>query len=165
MEELNIIRNAVRCFYIKDNQVLALKLNDRNSKPGYFDIPGGKIEDNETMEQAVIREYEEETGLTVTNPIYRGVINVVFPKGTFKLNTFIVDNYSGVMRTAEDHVPSLFDIDEILNSDKRFACTLMLEPFFRKILLDRSKLFELTVYTTEEEIVSKVIFEIKKITI
>jgi 8-oxo-dGTP diphosphatase len=161
MEELNIIRNDTRCFYIKDNQVLALKLNEQNNKPGFFDIPGGKIEDNETMEQAVIREYAEETGLTITNPIYRGVINVVFPSGTFKLNTFIIDSYSGIMRTAENHVPSLFNIDEIINSDKRFACTLMLEPYFRKVLLDRTKTFELTVYTNEEEVVSKVIFEIK----
>ena len=161
MEQLNIIRNDTRCFYIKDNKVIALKLNENNKNAGFWDIPGGKIEDNETMEEAVIREFKEEAGLDITNPIYRGIIYVVFPRGTFKLNIFIVDNYNGIPNTVENHVPDLYDIDDILYSDKRYACTLMLDPFFRKILLDRTKTFEMIVHTSEKEAISKVEFEIK----
>lgn len=82
-ERLNIIRNAVRCFYINNNQVLCLKTKDTNLKPGYLDVPGGKIEENETMEQTVIREFKEETGLDIENPTYRGIIIVVLPKKNF----------------------------------------------------------------------------------
>ena len=162
-DSLNIIRNAVRCFYIKDNKVIALKTKETNLKPGFFDIPGGKIENNETMEEAVIREYKEETGLNIENPIYRGVINVVFPRGTYKLNTFIVNNFMGDLQETDEHIPNLLDIDTIIKAKKRFACTIMLEPSFLKILLDKSKSIELTVYTSEEEIISRIIFDIKNL--
>jgi 8-oxo-dGTP diphosphatase len=160
---LNIIRNAVRCFYIKDNKVIGLKTKETNIKPGFFDIPGGKIEDGETMEEAAIREYKEETGLNIENPIYRGIINVVFPKGTYRLNTFIVNSFSGELQETEEHISDLLDIDTILKAEKRFACTVMLEPSFLKILLDKTKTFELTIFTSEEEEISKIIFDIKNL--
>lgn len=160
-EKLNFIRNAVRCFYIKDNKVICLKTKDTNLKPGFIDIPGGKIEENETMEQAVIREFKEETGLDINNPTYRGVINIVFPHGAYKLNTFIVDNYCGEMKETEEHVPALMNIEEILKFDKRFGCVVMLEPSFLKVLLDEKKTFELTIHTSDKEIINKIYFEIK----
>lgn len=161
MEQFNIIRNAVRCFCIKDNKVIALKLNENNKNSGFWDIPGGKIEDNETMEEAAIREFKEEAGLDITNPIYRGVIYVVFPRGTLQLNILIVDDYKGIPNTTENHVPGLYNIDDILYADKRYACTLILDPFYRKVLLDRTKTFEMIVHSSNEEVVSKVEFEIK----
>lgn len=160
-EPLNIIRNTVRCFYIKDNKVICLKTKDTNLKPGFIDIPGGKIEDNETMEQAVIREFKEETGLDIINPVHRGVINIVFPKGAYKLDTFIVDNYSGEMKETEEHIPTLMNIDDVFKNDKRFGCVVMLEPTFLNVLSDKTKTFELTIYTSEEEIINKIYFDIK----
>lgn len=62
------IRNAVRCFLIKDNKIVCIK--HKINRIGYFDIPGGKIEDGETEKEAVIREFKEESGLIIMNPIY-----------------------------------------------------------------------------------------------
>lgn len=122
------------------------------------------IQNNETMEQAVIREYKEETGVDIKNPIYREIINVVFPKGTHKLNTFIIDKFDGKLQETEKHISYLLDIGTVINSEKRFACTIMLEPSFIKVLLDKNKIFELTVFTTENEIVNKIVFDIKELT-
>lgn len=44
------IRKAVRCFLIKNNQVVVIKYKQGNRKQGYYDIPGGKIETGETPE-------------------------------------------------------------------------------------------------------------------
>ena len=58
------VRKAVRIFIIQDEQVLAIKyLTEKNN--GFYDIPGGKIEDGETNFDASIRECLEETGILV----------------------------------------------------------------------------------------------------
>lgn len=55
--------NAVYALlYNKDNnQVLMVNNKDNNS----WTLPGGAVEDNETLEQAIIREVQEETNLLV----------------------------------------------------------------------------------------------------
>lgn len=58
------IRNAVRTFLIKENQVICTKYKIGNV--GYIDIPGGKIELDETQKQAVVWEFKEETGIDIS---------------------------------------------------------------------------------------------------
>ena len=71
------IRKAVRCYLIKDNMVVATKYKQGN-KDGYYDIPGGKIEEGEFSEQTAIREMKEETGLDVKELKYKGnmILNI-----------------------------------------------------------------------------------------
>jgi 8-oxo-dGTP diphosphatase len=47
-----------------DNKVLLIK---RNTRPfvGYWALPGGRMDPGETLEQTVVREVNEETGLDV----------------------------------------------------------------------------------------------------
>ena len=56
--------NAVYALLLNDekNKVLMVCNKDNNDS---WTLPGGAVEDNETLEQAIIREVEEETGLTV----------------------------------------------------------------------------------------------------
>ena len=58
------IRKAVRCYLIKDNNVVAAKYKQGN-KEGYYDIPGGKIEEGELPEQTVIREMKQRKNLQI----------------------------------------------------------------------------------------------------
>ena len=61
------IRKAVRCYLIKDNKVIVTKYKKGNRKEGYYDIPGGKIEEGEIPKQTAIREMKEETGIDIKN--------------------------------------------------------------------------------------------------
>ncbi len=53
------IRKAVRTFLINDNKVIVIKYKT-NKNMNYYDIPGGKIEEGETPEEALKREILEE---------------------------------------------------------------------------------------------------------
>ena len=53
---------SIKAIIIDKNKVLCLK-NERNE----WDLPGGKIEFNEDIENCLIREIKEETNLSVEN--------------------------------------------------------------------------------------------------
>ena len=56
---------AARAIIIENNKVLVMHRNKQGSQ--YFTLVGGRTNDNETVEQALVREIKEETGLTITN--------------------------------------------------------------------------------------------------
>jgi 8-oxo-dGTP pyrophosphatase MutT (NUDIX family) len=63
MNAENIIEFSVKALIIRDNKFLALH-KARISSPRY-ELPGGRLLFGETVEEAVVREVLEETGLTV----------------------------------------------------------------------------------------------------
>lgn len=56
-----IYREASRAIIIKDNKIAMVK----SLKEGFYKFPGGGIWENESQEDAVVREVLEETGLTL----------------------------------------------------------------------------------------------------
>ena len=56
-----IYREASRAIIIKDNKIAMVK----SLKEGFYKFPGGGIWENESKEDAVVREVLEETGLTL----------------------------------------------------------------------------------------------------
>ncbi len=50
---------------LKDNHVLISKRADHASQGGLWEFPGGKVEENETIEQALVREIKEELGIDI----------------------------------------------------------------------------------------------------
>ena len=77
------------------------KKNDEN-KDKWIGI-GGKIEEGESPHDCVRREIYEETGLTVENPVYRGLITFVSNEyGTEYMHLFSTDNFSGEAHTECD---------------------------------------------------------------
>jgi len=57
--------NAARAIIIEGNNMLLMHRN-KNGKM-YFTLVGGKMQEGEAPEQALVREVQEETGLTVTD--------------------------------------------------------------------------------------------------
>lgn len=57
--------NVVAAVITADNQILCVKRGKHKSLPDKWEFPGGKIEEGETHEQAIIREIMEELRVIV----------------------------------------------------------------------------------------------------
>jgi ADP-ribose pyrophosphatase YjhB (NUDIX family) len=60
---MNNIRIRVAGILLKEDQILLVR-HEKNGK-SYFLLPGGGVEYGETVEQALIREFQEEVGLDI----------------------------------------------------------------------------------------------------
>jgi 8-oxo-dGTP diphosphatase len=59
---------CVTGFIYKDDKVLILKRSKEESfLPEYWELPGGKVEFGESLEESMNREMKEETGLEIKN--------------------------------------------------------------------------------------------------
>ena len=113
------IRNAVRTYLIKDNQVVVIKYTTHDL--GYYDIPGGKIEDGETKEATSIREFKEETGITILKEHIIGHSVVEYPDKIYNFTVFMVDEYLGEPSSFINNDAMWIDINDLLEEDKIFA--------------------------------------------
>ncbi len=68
----------------------------RRSTPGdlynFLEFPGGKIEEEETPEQAIVREIGEEVNITVENPLFFKLSRYKKNQKTFLFYTYLFKN-------------------------------------------------------------------------
>lgn len=102
------------CYIKKDNKTLMLYRNKKENDvhKGKWIGLGGKIEDGETPEECIIREVNEESGLSIKYPILKGFLT--FPKFkddedwyvfVFTANDFtgkIIDSPEGDLKWVDD---------------------------------------------------------------
>ncbi len=53
------------CILNDQKKILVVKRSPNESSPNFWEMPGGKLESGEKIEQGIIREVKEETGLDV----------------------------------------------------------------------------------------------------
>ena len=105
------------CYIENDGKYLMLhrnkKKNDENG--GKWIGIGGKFEFGETPFDCVKREVLEETGLTLTSPMYRGLVTFVSNiYGTEYMHLFQSTDYSGKMfDTCDEGVPKWVKKEEV----------------------------------------------------
>jgi len=102
----------VRC----NNKVLLCKRNAEGSLPGFWSCPGGKMEEGETSKEAAIREFMEETDLSVY-----GEVNFI---GAIKRYTRDGKDLKGLMYcylldVEEEIYP---DLDRAIDGDEHTEC-------------------------------------------
>lgn len=83
-----IIRNAAGEIFITQRAADA-------HMAGKWEFPGGKIEANETPEQALVRELQEETGITAMRPVLFHTLEHRFPDRHITLCFFMVEEWEG----------------------------------------------------------------------
>lgn len=145
------IRKAVRCYLIKDDKVVVTKYKEGNKKAGYYEIPGGKIEEGETPEQTAIREMKEETGLKIRNLKYRGNMTIEYPNRIFDFDVFICNECEGESQDFEDNTSEWIEINELLKKKKILSSIMILDRFFVKGLTDEKCKFKIWIQVDEIE--------------
>lgn len=142
------MKNTTVCYLERDNAYLMLhrvkKQNDEN-KDKWVGI-GGKFEYGESPFDCVRREFLEETGLTLTDPKYRGIITFVSDEyGTEYMHLFSAKNFDGrIKENCDEGVLEWIAKDELLKlnlweGDKIFLKLLDTEPRFFSLKLCYSK--------------------------
>ena len=144
------IRKAVRCYLIKNNNVVATKYKQGN-KEGYYDIPGGKIEEGELPEQTAIREMKEETGLDVKDLTYKGNMIIEYPNRIFDFDVFLASDSEGESQEFEENTSEWIEIQEILKKEKILSKIIVLDRFFIKGLIDDNYNFKMHIDVDEQE--------------
>lgn len=99
------MKNTTLCYIEKDSSYLMLyrikKENDEN-KDKYIGI-GGRIEEKESPEDCILREAYEETGLSLKNLEYRGLVTFVSDiYETEFMHLFHCDDFCGNLKECDE---------------------------------------------------------------
>ena len=117
------------CLIRRGQEIL---LQDRRKKdwPG-LTLPGGHVEPGESVVDSVIREMQEETGLTVRNPRLRGLKQFPIDGGRYLVFLFEATEFEGELassaegkvawycRDAVAGLPSVKDLEDLLQVMER----------------------------------------------
>lgn len=145
------MKQTTLCYIEKDGCYLMLhrvkKEHDEN-RDKWIGI-GGKFEEGESPEDCLLRETKEETGLTLTDYRYRGLVTFVSDEwGTEQMHLFTAGGFSGGIKECDEGVlewvpreklPSL----PMWEGDRIFLDLLERnEPFFSLKLVYRGERLE-----------------------
>ncbi|TFJ93343.1 NUDIX hydrolase [Lentibacillus salicampi] len=92
------MQRVTNCILLNDDKVLLLKKPRR----GWYAIPGGKMEQGESIKESVVREYREETELELTDPELAGTFTFLVYSGEtivqeWMMFTFISRSFTGTL--------------------------------------------------------------------
>ncbi len=68
---------GVGVLVIRDRKVLLMRRQNSHGD-GTWSPPGGHLEYGESVQECAIRETQEETGVTITTPVFRAITNDLF---------------------------------------------------------------------------------------
>ena len=152
-------RHAVRCFLVENGKVVVTRYKEKNQKAGYYEIPGGKIEEKEYPRDTAIREFKEETGMDIKNLTYKGKMTLEYPDRKFYFELFRTNTYEGSPQNFEDNTSQWIEIPELLAKEKRLATILLLEKTYISYLLDDKSRINIYVKVDEGENILETKFE------
>lgn len=129
MKRTENVELTVLCLIHKGNQYL---LQDRVKADWRgFTLPGGHVEKDESIVDAVIREMQEETGLTILNPKLCGVKQFPIDAGRYIVFLFTADEFTGEVISSEEGKMQWVNKEEL-------ACVNMVKdlPELLQVMLD-----------------------------
>ena len=113
---------------------------------------GGKFEHGESPEECMLREFREETGLTLTSWIYRGIVTFVSDTWCEYMHLFTADAYEGELRECDEGTLEWIEWERI--------CGLPIwegDKVFLRLLQERDAFFSLKLVYDGERLVRAVL--------
>ena len=157
------VRKAVRCYLIKNDKIIVTKYKEPNKKAGYYEIPGGKIEEGELPEQTAIREMQEETGIIVKDLKNKGNLTIEYPDRKFEFVVFLADDYQGKPLQFEDNSSAWIDINHLLQKEKTLASIQLLKKEYINGLINENYTFNMYIKVNEQENILDINYKEKEI--
>lgn len=112
----NTIR-AVLCHLKRNEKYLLLLKADGKFGGGFWNAPGGKIEDGETPENAAIREVREETGFEIRRLENSGHLEFYFGHGKkrpdWTAEVYTSSDFDGTLKESDEGKLGWFSKDEL----------------------------------------------------
>ncbi len=100
MERTENVELAVLCL-IHQGERLLLQNRRKKDWDGWT-LPGGHIEKGESIVDAVVREMQEETGLTIHSPKLCGIKQFPIENGRYLVFLFRTESFSGEVRSSDE---------------------------------------------------------------
>jgi len=108
----------VTCAIIENNnRVLVVQRSEKMSLPMKWEFPGGKIENNETDEECIIREIKEELNLEIELTGKLNSSKFDYPNISIELIPFIAKQIGGQIRLNEHAAFKYIKKEELLDLD------------------------------------------------
>lgn len=116
---------------VQGNKILVTQRSEKMKLPLKWEFPGGKIEENETAEECILREIKEELNLEIE--ILKRLSASQYDYGTFKINLipFIAKYKNGVIILAEHKDFKWIETKDLLSLDWAPADIPILNEFLK----------------------------------
>lgn len=104
------------CYILNDKDEVLLIMKKRGVGEGRWNGPGGKVDKDESIEDSVIREVKEETGLDISNLQNKGIIEFVAPEKPeieSRCHIFLTRDYQGNLIETEECFSRWHDVSKL----------------------------------------------------
>jgi len=122
-----VVHVAVGVVRRADGRILLAKRPDHLHMGGRWEFPGGKVEEGETVQQALTRELREELAIDVQALLPLIEVKYEYPEKTVLLDTWEVTEFSGDARGVEGQALAWVTADDLLEYEFPDANTPIVE--------------------------------------
>jgi len=115
--------STTNMFIVKGKKALFIKRSkDSENFPGWYILPGGKQEVDETILQTAIRETYEETGIKAIDPKLRVVAthNHFYKNRVYMVFIFQAEEFSGELKESDEGTPMWVELSKIMKNEKLY---------------------------------------------
>jgi 8-oxo-dGTP diphosphatase len=117
---------------VRDKQFFLTKRLDSVHQGGKWEFPGGKVEKDETVAQALHRELQEEIAIDILSCYPLIEINHDYGDKKVLLDVYVVDNFQQEPIAQEGQKSGWFSLDELVNLDFPKANAVIIEKLLTK---------------------------------
>lgn len=98
---------------LKNGKVFLAKRAKNQHQGGFWEFPGGKCESYESPQEALVRELQEEVGITPISPSLFETISHDYGDKKVCLYFFLVDSFEGKAKGNEGQLTAWYDVAEL----------------------------------------------------